>query len=860
MNAAVKSGLTHARKFTDCDCNEGFVAMKGKCVYAYLFQVHGRVWMAPYTKAQFGKTAQADFKKSMAKVLGLKAGQIRPYRVHNAKNIANDIHTAKLDHAKMILAETEAGAIRAVAGKQAISVAFAIVFKADSPLAGSEAVDDIRSKSAAFKQELDVVESGKVKYVKTFVWALGAEFTKDALSKADAYKWAPKTKATSYPTPVPGPPTAKPTRAPTTTIKPFKRGHICGTFLKKNLDVQEYTAYKKANTVFEIATKTGFPVQEFWVEKLHPFGRDSDVYYSPAHAKWTGSEITVCMNLYSVKEAYKARSAFKSCAPKIIFKSKTALYFDARTIKMTTANRIPTMAPTAKPTPAPQMPGSRPSCSDGVVMEISGQSNFQSSTRLTHGENQKAINFMNKARRCMTKLVNTQQKFSGANRLKYCNVRSTTFDEKAMDCRKALKDEHVKYPNQDTGDLYINPITHKRMICTKFNYNFKFLMSVPGQNMHNGNQVYDQLHFKNGKFMKELNQCVGAGYVGGKNLKDKDFRPATPTFNKLAVSAIELTYISSPKTDAPTAAPTGTDVHCKLSKWSEFSACSATCGKGTKQSWRMIIKDHQGNGKKCGALTKKATCEDVDCPIDCKMTEWSKMKKCSKTCGGGFQVKTRRVRRAAMYDGKKCGATKAKKVCNAMPCPVNCKTTAWDEGAGRCSAACGGGKKWLTRTIFRPSYYGGKACGKLLKSVACNQNECPTNCVVSEWSDWGSCSKSCAGKSAGTRLQGAVQERTRVVKVAPRNGGQNCPSLTQKKLCAVHPCGAHVCSASAGLFPLTCTYENNIVYTHHVNDVHDNELFMCYHNMVTEVCTCLCWPKSIVTTKDGKTTSNVNNF
>merc|ERR1712100_1015904 len=71
-----------------------------------------------------------------------------------------------------------------------------------------------------------------------------------------------------------------------------------------------------------------------------------------------------------------------------------------------------------------------------------------------------------------------------------------------------------------------------------------------------------------------------------------------------------------------------------------------------------------------------------------------------------------------------------------------------------------------------------------------------------------------------------------------------CPTLTQTKLCALHPCGAHVCSTNKG-FPLTCTYERGIVYTHHVNDVHDNELFMCYHNLVTSVCTCLCWPKSV---------------
>jgi len=51
------------------------------------------------------------------------------------------------------------------------------------------------------------------------------------------------------------------------------------------------------------------------------------------------------------------------------------------------------------------------------------------------------------------------------------------------------------------------------------------------------------------------------------------------------------------------------------------------------------------------------------------------------------------------------------------------------------------------------------------------------------------------------------------------------------------------------------------VYTHHVNDVHDNELFMCYHNVVTEVCTCLCWPKSVGSTHRAfHGASNVADF
>jgi hypothetical protein len=39
------------------------------------------------------------------------------------------------------------------------------------------------------------------------------------------------------------------------------------------------------------------------------------------------------------------------------------------------------------------------------------------------------------------------------------------------------------------------------------------------------------------------------------------------------------------------------------------------------------------------------------------------------------------------------------------------------------------------------------------------------------------------------------------------------------------------------------------VYTHHVNDVHTGQLFMCYHNIVTSICTCLCWQSADILTE-----------
>jgi len=53
------------------------------------------------------------------------------------------------------------------------------------------------------------------------------------------------------------------------------------------------------------------------------------------------------------------------------------------------------------------------------------------------------------------------------------------------------------------------------------------------------------------------------------------------------------------------------------------------------------------------------------------------------------------------------------------------------------------------------------------------------DCQVSDWSQWGGCSKQCGG---GTQVQ------TRNITVQPRNGGRECPPLTQSRVCNEQLC------------------------------------------------------------------------
>merc|ERR1711988_1842791 len=106
---------------------------------------------------------------------------------------------------------------------------------------------------------------------------------------------------------------------------------------------------------------------------------------------------------------------------------------------------------------------------------------------------------------------------------------------------------------------------------------------------------------------------------------------------------------------APTPAPTS-HVDCETTKWTEWTECSQSCGKGgVRTQFRMVITDGFGNGVRCRAncvadgddyktedgkpckplhMSEKCN-EDKVCPTDCVMSKWGVFGGCDKTCGIG---------------------------------------------------------------------------------------------------------------------------------------------------------------------------------------------------------------------------------
>ena len=56
-------------------------------------------------------------------------------------------------------------------------------------------------------------------------------------------------------------------------------------------------------------------------------------------------------------------------------------------------------------------------------------------------------------------------------------------------------------------------------------------------------------------------------------------------------------------------------VHCKWSKWLEWSSCSTTCGYGSRKRTRIIVVEADHGGKTCtDADSESESCRYGDCP------------------------------------------------------------------------------------------------------------------------------------------------------------------------------------------------------------------------------------------------------
>ncbi|XP_067012653.2 spondin-1 isoform X2 [Anabrus simplex] len=119
-------------------------------------------------------------------------------------------------------------------------------------------------------------------------------------------------------------------------------------------------------------------------------------------------------------------------------------------------------------------------------------------------------------------------------------------------------------------------------------------------------------------------------------------------------------------------------VNCKLTHWSEWSPCSATCGRSIKTRTREIKVHPRNGGKPCNKrLRRTRLCPVPPCEIpeelqsdespegendpflpgvDCELSEWSPWSPCSMSCGNNaVKQRTRSIKVEPTAGGMPCG-------------------------------------------------------------------------------------------------------------------------------------------------------------------------------------------------------------
>jgi len=236
------------------------------------------------------------------------------------------------------------------------------------------------------------------------------------------------------------------------------------------------------------------------------------------------------------------------------------------------------------------------------------------------------------------------------------------------------------------------------------------------------------------------------------------------------------------------------DIDCEYSNWTEWAACSATCGSGTMYRLRTVTTHSEGDGIACSVEDGKDLArEEQKCPfieacpqaVDCVYSDWQSWSSCSNTCGGGTRTRARLISTAPEHGGVDCKSGNMREIesCNKESCDplVNrdCVLSKWSN-FGTCTAKCGGGYKLRTRAIDVTSRGDGRQCeGKLQDWEPCNSDPCGdnVNCSFGKWELWSACSQPCNGHKSRRRIVGQQ---------AQGDGKQCVGSLEEVEPCEVN--------------------------------------------------------------------------
>ncbi|XP_043936226.1 properdin isoform X2 [Protopterus annectens] len=206
------------------------------------------------------------------------------------------------------------------------------------------------------------------------------------------------------------------------------------------------------------------------------------------------------------------------------------------------------------------------------------------------------------------------------------------------------------------------------------------------------------------------------------------------------------------------------------SVWLGWSACSVTCGKGSKTRKRICNNPLPACDGSCeGSGTDVDQCEvTTQCPTHGNWDSWQSWGQCFGTCKdeAGHQVPIQTRQRTCSNPppsvnppGNPCvGPAEEQRQCSWLPfCPVNGNWGPWGAWSD-CPVTCGVGRQTRNRECNNPApRHNGQPCpGSSILYKSCTVK---TNCPVSgngiwpEWSTWSNCYPHCGSNAKKRRTK-----------------------------------------------------------------------------------------------------------
>ncbi|KAM6089495.1 LOW QUALITY PROTEIN: SCO-spondin-like, partial [Chlamydotis macqueenii] len=132
---------------------------------------------------------------------------------------------------------------------------------------------------------------------------------------------------------------------------------------------------------------------------------------------------------------------------------------------------------------------------------------------------------------------------------------------------------------------------------------------------------------------------------------------------------------------------------CAWTPWGPWGACSRSCGGGQQLRLRAYSPPGPG-GRWCprvrSAHAQRRFCGLQACTVDGAWSPWGHWSACDRTCGGGRSLRSRSCTRPPPKNGgRPCpGERHRLRLCNAQPCGGGCPPEALVPCANRCPRRC----------------------------------------------------------------------------------------------------------------------------------------------------------------------------